>query len=154
MPKSKGEHPYEILCRETRRLTRARAVLLHVDEGMFGTNWAVDAPPEVAALLPELLDDVADELMAAKATADAAVVVKPIELDKRYGDMTERACRLTNARYTFLYVMDGIYGTAHDIFAPPEIAIEPIAEMVRHIGEVLKGDEFARRVEIGLERFN
>jgi hypothetical protein len=57
-----GPGKYDEHCTTIRTVTRARAVVLVVVDGVHGGGFSVQAPPEFTLALPKLLRAVADSI--------------------------------------------------------------------------------------------
>jgi len=152
MPKGEG-HPYQALARAIQADQRARAVFVLIAEGEFGTNWALEAPGNVAAQIPELLVDVAEDVRAGMVSHDSNQVIFIPEVfhERKFAIAAEKACKLANAQYAFVYVLDGRDGTDFGLFAPPGYDVGIIAELLRGIAYDIAQEEPRERLDQGLE---
>ena len=154
MPKNKDDdiHPYSVLAREIVHGRRARAVFLYIDDGMMGSTWALEAPANVAAMMPEILVDVAEDIRAGIYEDDSeAKIITHIGNRGPYADLVEKACQLARGTMAFLYVLEGDDGSEFSIYAPPEYNFEPFPDFLRGVAWDLAHEEPALRDRLGLE---
>jgi hypothetical protein len=57
-----GKGKYDDACTTARASTQARGILLVVIDGQYGHGFSAQVPPEVSALIPKLLREVADSI--------------------------------------------------------------------------------------------
>jgi hypothetical protein len=64
-----GPGKYDDACTVARESTKASGVLLVVFEGEKGSGFSVQAPPEIIAAMPNILEEVAAQIRTAAARA-------------------------------------------------------------------------------------
>jgi hypothetical protein len=146
----KGPSPYLPMLQFAVKQLHARGGFLYLEEGMHGDSWCVWAPPEVAARMPEFLEDAAADLES-QGTRESSRFVAPLTATgDMYRDAAEAACRAAEARIGFIYLLEGNRGSAWSMFAPPTINPLAMAELLRGFAHDLKGEEPVLRGDASL----
>lgn len=148
----RGESPYLPLIQFAVKQLHARGGFVYIDDGIYGDGWAVWAPPEVAARIPEFIEDAAADLEASTARPNRSSLIAPaVATGDVYRDAAEAACRAAEGKYAFIYLIEGKRGSAWSMFAPPAINPAMIAELLRGFAHDLKGEEPIIRGDASLQ---
>jgi hypothetical protein len=149
----KGESPYLPLAQGVVKTMAARGAFLYISDGALGESWAVWAPPEVAARLPEFLDAAAEELLSEDATRqDSSLVVLPEHRQgEKYHELAEWICKRAQGDICILYVIEGRNGSGWAVYAAPEYSATMLSELMHGFASDLKREEPMIREEAGLE---
>lgn len=148
----RGDSQYLPLAQELVKQYAARGAFVYIMEGALGDSWALWAPPEVAARLPEILDDVADtiEAGAAEGQTEAALSVV-VPTDVVYQDMAVWIARRAEARCVFIYVVEGRNGSGWAASGAPDVRPMVLAELVRGFAGDLRDEERSLRRDAGID---
>lgn len=142
--------PYLPLLQFAVKQLHARGGFLYIEEGMYGDGWCVWAPPEVAARLPEFIEDAAGDLEAAATRSSSRIIASTEDTGDMYRDAAEAACRAAEGRLAFIFLLEGKRGTAWSMFAPPTLNGALMSELLRGFAHDLKGEEPVLRNEASL----
>ena len=146
----KGASPYLPLLEFAVKQLHARGGFLYIDEGMYGDAWCVHAPPEVAARLPEFIEDAAADLEAQGTAASSRIIAPATSTGDMYRDAAEAACVAAQGKLAFIYLLEGKRGSAWSMFAPPTTNPVFMAELLRGFAHDLKGEEPVLRGDAAL----
>ena len=146
----RGESPYLPLLQFAVKQLHARGGFLFLEEGFRGDSWCVWAPPEVAARIPEFLEDAAAELEA-QGTAGSSRIIAPIaDTGDIYRDAAEAATVAAEARIGFIYLIEGKRGSGWSMFAPATLNAMNMAALLRGFAADLKREEPVLRGDASL----
>jgi len=138
------------MCRYAVEQLHARGGFLFIEQGMYGDSWCCYAPPEVAARMPEFLEDAAADLEG-QGTRESSRFVAPLTATgDMYRDAAEAACKAAEARIAFILLIEGNRGTAWSMFAPPSVNALNMAALLRGFAYDLKGEEPVLRNEASI----